>query len=79
MTLGAKRVIRDDDIYTDYSELWGGWFIRRDYRIVSFPYSAYEPNTLLREETIHISDVSDDLKAFLESERLVSFSKSSNH
>lgn len=76
MTLGAKRVIRDDDIYTDYSELWGGWFIRRDYRIVS---SAYTPNTLLREETIHISDVSDDLKVFLESERLVSFSKSSNH
>ena len=76
MTLGAKRVIRDDDIYTDYSELWGGWFIRRDYRIVS---SAYAPNTLLREETIHISDVSDDLKVFLESERLVSFSKSSNH
>lgn len=76
MTLGAKRVIRDDDIYTDYSELWGGWFIRRDYRIVS---STYAPNTLLREETIHISDVSDDLKAFLESERLVSFSTSSNH
>ena len=76
MTLGAKRIIRGDDTYTDYSELWAGWFIRRDYRIVS---SAYEPNTLLREETIHISDVSDDLKAFLESERLLKFSESSNH
>jgi len=66
MTLGAKRVFIDDNHYTDYSELWAGWFIKRDYRIVSFPYSAYEPNTLLREEVIHISDVSNELKAFLE-------------
>ena len=63
MTLGAKRIGIDDETYTDYSELWAGWFIRRDYRIV---YSAYEPNKLLREEIIHISEVSDELKAFLE-------------
>ena len=43
--------------------MWAGWFIRRDYRIV---YSAYEPNKLLREEIIHISEVSDELKSFLE-------------
>ena len=63
MTLGAKRIGIDDETYTDYSELWAGQFIRRDYRIV---YSAYEPNELLREEIIHISEVSDELKAFLE-------------
>lgn len=76
MTLGAKRIIRDDDTYTDYSELWAGWFIRRDFKIAS---NASEPNTLLREEVIHISDVSDDLKAFLESERSFKFSENSNH
>ena len=63
MTLRAKRIGIDDETYTDYSELWTGWIIRRDYRIV---YSAYEPNELLREEIIHISEVSDELKAFLE-------------
>lgn len=76
MILGVKRVIRDDDIYIDYSEFWGGWFIRRDYRIV---FSVYVFNIFLREEIIYISDVFDDLKVFFELERFVSFLMSSNY
>lgn len=65
MALGAKRLFIDDNHYTDYCPVWAGWFIKRDYRIVC---SAYEPNELLKEDSIHISDVSDELKVFLEKE-----------
>lgn len=65
MILGVKRIGIDDEIYIDYSELWVGWFIRRDYRIV---YSVYEFNKFLREEIIYISEVFDELKVFFEKE-----------
>ena len=40
---------------------------------------AKECNDLGAETLVLVSDVSDDLKAFLESERLVKFSEISNH